>query len=70
MGKEIYTWNKAELEDSLDDSEDYGSPGLNAPKRSPMHRKEKFRTKDFKTGKKHKNRNRNLRNTIRYDYEF
>jgi hypothetical protein len=70
MGREIYTWNKAELEDSLDDSEDYGSPGLNAPKRSPMHRKEKFRTRDFITKKKHKDRKRNSRNKIKYDFEF
>jgi hypothetical protein len=70
MGKETYTWNTAGLEDAFDDSEEYSSPGLNAPKYSPMRRKEKFRTKDFKTEKKPKDRKRNLRNKIKYDFEF
>ena len=70
MGKETYSWNTAELEDSSDESDDYSSPGLTAPKYSPMRRKEKFRTKDFKAEKKHKGRKRNLRNKIKYDFEL
>jgi hypothetical protein len=70
MGKKTYSWNTAKLEDSFDESGDYSGLGLNAPKYSPMRRKEKFRTKDFITGKKHKDRKRNLRNKIKYDFEL
>jgi hypothetical protein len=70
MGKETYSWNTAELEDSFDESEDYSNPGLSAPKYSPMRRKEKFRTKDFKTEKKHEDRKRNFRNKIKDDFGF
>jgi hypothetical protein len=70
MEKRTYSWNSAELDDSFDESDDYSGPGLNAPKHSPMRRKEKFLTKDFKTEKKYKDRKRNLRNKIKYDFEF
>lgn len=70
MKKETYSRNRDELEDSTDESDDYSSPSLYAPKYSPMRRKEKFRTRDFKTEKKHKGRKRNLHNKIRYDFEF
>ena len=70
MQKDPYPWNTDELQDSFDESEDYSSPGLNEPKRSPMRRKEKFRTKDFEMEKKHKDHKRNLRNKIKYDFEF
>jgi hypothetical protein len=56
------------LEDALDESEDYSGSVSNEPKRSPMRRKEKFRNKDFKTEKKHKNRKRNLQD--RFDFKF
>jgi len=45
--KETYFRNKAEWEDSTDESNDDSDPGLYEPKHSPMRRKEKFRTKDF-----------------------
>jgi len=70
MKKETYFRNRDELEYSFDESEDYSGPDLNAPKHSPMRRKEKFRIKDFKTGKIHKNRKRNLYNKVRYNFEF
>ena len=70
MGKETHSWNTAKLEDLFDESGDYGGLGLNAPKYSPMRRKEKFRTKDFKTEKKNKARKRNLRTKIKYDFEL
>jgi hypothetical protein len=35
-----------------------------------MRRKEKVRIKDFDTEKKPKDRKRNLRNKIRYDFEL
>jgi hypothetical protein len=68
MKKDTYFQNRYELEDSFDESDDYSGPGLNDPKHSPMRNKEKFRIKDFKTTKKPKNRKRNLRNKI--DFEF
>jgi hypothetical protein len=70
MEKETYSRNRDVPEDSFDKSGDYSGLGLNAPKYSPMRRKEKFRTKDFKTEKKHKDRKRNLRNKIKYDFEL
>lgn len=57
------------LDDLPDESDRYADSGLNAPKRSPMRRKERFRTKDYKTQGKHKNRKRNDRSSIRYDFE-
>jgi hypothetical protein len=68
MGNETYSWNMAKLEDSFDESGYYSGINLNEPKRSPMRHKEKFRTNDFKTEKKHKDRKRNLRNKIKYDF--
>ena len=70
MEKETYSRNRVELEGSTDESDDYSSPGLNEPRQSPMRRKEKFRTKDFKTEKQHKDRRRNLRNKMKYNFEF
>jgi hypothetical protein len=68
--KETDPSNTNELQDSTDDADDYSDPALDEPKQSPMRRKEKFRTKDFKSEKKHKNRKRNHRNKIKYDFEF
>ena len=68
MKKETHFRNKDELEDSYDESDDYSDPGLSEPKRSPMRRKEKFRTKDFQAEKKHKERKRGNRNKIQYDF--
>ena len=68
MKKEMYSRNSDELDDSYDESDDYSGSGLNEPKRSPMHRKEKFKTKDFQAEKKHKDRKRNYPN--KYDFEF
>ena len=70
MEKETYSRNKAESEDSFDEADDYNNPGLNAPKHSPMRRKEKFREKEFRAEKKHKERKRNSRNKIKYDFEL
>ncbi|MGD8880492.1 MAG: hypothetical protein PVI82_01295 [Desulfobacterales bacterium] len=70
MKKKTYSRYRNLPEDSFDESEDYSDPGLNEPMYSPMRRKEKIRTKDFKTEKKHKDRKRNLRNKIRYDFEL
>jgi hypothetical protein len=66
--KETYSRNRDELENSDDESDDYSGSGLNEPKRSPMRRKEKFKTKDFQAEKKHKDRKRNYHN--KYDFEF
>jgi hypothetical protein len=68
--KETHPPNTDELQDSADDSDDDSDPALYEPKQSPMRRKEKFRTKDFKSEKKHKNRKRNHRSKIKYDFEF
>jgi len=70
MKKEMDSHNRDELEDSYDESDEYSSSGLNEPKRSPMRRKEKFKTKDFQTGKKQKDRKRNQHNKLKYDFEF
>jgi len=67
--KEKYSGNKAEFEDSTDESDDDSDPGLYEPKHSPMRRKEKFRTKDFAEEKKLKGRRRNLRSS-KYDFEY
>jgi hypothetical protein len=68
MKKETLYRNRGKLEDSYDESDDYSSSGLNEPKRSPMRRKEKFRSKDFQAEKKHKERKRGYRNKIQYDF--
>ena len=70
MKKETYFRLRDEFDDSYDESEDYSLPGLSEPKRSPMRRKEKFRTKDFQVEKKHKERKRGYRNKLNYDFEF
>lgn len=66
MKKEAYFRNTDELDDSLDESDGYSGPGINTPKRSPMRRKAKFRTKEFNTEKKHHDRKRNYRS--KYDF--
>jgi hypothetical protein len=68
--KETYLRDRDEIDDSYDESDDYSGPGISEPKRSPMRRKEKFRTKDFQAEKKHKDRKRNYRSKIKYDFEF
>ena len=70
MKKETYFHSNAESEDSKDESDDESDPGLYEPKHSPMRRKEKFRTKDFKEEKKHKERKRNFHNKMKHDFEF
>ena len=67
MKKETYLRDRDEIDDSYDESDDYSGPGISEPKRSPMRRKEKFRTKDFQAEKKHKDRKRGYRNKIQYD---
>ena len=69
MKKETFR-NRDELDESNDESDDYSGSGVNEPKRSPMRRKERFRTKDFQAEKKQKDRKRNYRNTVKYDFEF
>ncbi len=68
MKRQTYSQNAHPLEDSTDESDGYTDPDLNAPKQSPMRRKEKFRTKDFQVEKKHKERKRGYRNKIQYDF--
>ena len=68
MKIETYSRNRGKLEDSYDESDGYGSLDLSEPKRSPMRRKEKFRTKDFQTERKHKDRKRGYRNKIQYEF--
>ncbi|MGD9078258.1 MAG: hypothetical protein PVG96_02915 [Desulfobacterales bacterium] len=68
MKKETFFHNRGKLEDSYDESGDYSGPDLSEPKRSPMRRKEKFKTKDFQAEKKHKDRRRGYRNKIQYDF--
>ena len=70
MKKETYFRNRDELDESYDEPDDYSGSGLNEPKRSPMRRKERFRTKDFQEEKKQKDRKRNYRNAVKYDFEF
>jgi hypothetical protein len=68
--KDMYSRNRDELDDSYDESDDYIGSGLNEPKRSPMRRKEKFRTKALQKEKEHKDRKRNYHNKLKYDFEF
>ena len=70
MKKEMYAHDRDQFDDVYDESDDYTGPGLNEPKRSPMRRKEKFRTKGFQAQKKHKGRKRNYPNKINYDLLF
>jgi hypothetical protein len=68
MKKETLSRNRGKLEDAFDESDGYSDLGLSEPKRSPMRRKEKFKTKDFQAEKKHKERKRGYRNKIQYDF--
>ena len=69
MKKKTYSRNRDVPVDSFDESEDYSGPDSNAPKRSPMRRKEKFRTKHFQAEKKqYRERNRGYRNKMQYDF--
>lgn len=68
MKRQIYSHHASPLEDLSDESDGYTGPDLNAPKQSPMRRKEKFRTKDFQAKKKYKERKRGYRNKIQYDF--
>ena len=70
MKKEMYFRDRNELDDSYDESDDYSGLGLSEPKRSPMRRKERFRTKDFQMEKEQKDRKRNYYNKSKYDFEF
>lgn len=68
MKRQIYSLNSYPLKDSSDESDGYADRDLNAPKQSPMRRREKFRTKDFQAKRKHKERKRGYRNKIQYDF--
>lgn len=68
MKKETYLRDRDELDDSYDESDDYSGPGISEPKRSPMRRKEKFRTKDFQAEKKQKDRKRGFRDKLQDDF--
>jgi hypothetical protein len=70
MKKEMYSRNRNELDYAFDESDDDSGLDLSEPKQSPMRHKEKFRTKDFQAEKKHKDRKRNYRSKIKYDFEF
>ena len=70
MKKETFSPKTDELEDSIDEPDNYFGPGSNVPKYSPIRRKAKFRAKNFKTKEKHKYRKRNLRNKIKDDFGF
>ena len=70
MKRQAYLLNVYRPGDPSDESDDYSDPGLNAPKRGPIRRKEKFRNKYEKTEGKHKDRKRNDRSSIRYDFEL
>ena len=63
MKKETYSRNKAEFEDSTDELVDDSDTdnGFYEPKHSPMRRKEKFRSKDFREEKKYKDQKRDAR---------
>jgi hypothetical protein len=67
MKRQTIFLNMYPLEDSFDESDGYDLE-LNAPKQSPMRRKEKFRTKPLQAEKKHKDRKRGYRNKIQYDF--
>ncbi len=53
-------WN--ESEELFNESDEYSNFSIGTDRKSPMHRKEKFREKDYKTGKKRKIRKRNTDN--------
>lgn len=59
-----------ELEDLTDESDDYSGHSGDEPKRSPMRRKEKFRSADFRTKKKPKDQKRSHRNNMKYDFNL
>jgi hypothetical protein len=67
--KETYPRITDDLEDSTGASGDDDDQGSYEPKRSPMRRKEKFRSTDFREEKKQKDRRRNLRGN-KYDFKF
>jgi hypothetical protein len=80
MGKKVNYLRKTDKsDDSFDAPEDYADTDLNAPKRSPMRRKEKSRSDDYKKDdykddykpiKDHKDRRRKNRHKPKYDFEF
>ena len=70
MKRETYFRDTNALDDPSDESDDGSDPGLNAPKRSPMRRKEKFRVKDFKVDNDLKDRKRKKRQKHKYDFKF
>ena len=70
MKKDMNAHDRDPFDDSYDESDDYRRPGLSEPKRSPMRRKEKFRTKGFQAHKKHKSRKRNNPDKMNYDLLF
>jgi len=69
MRSKNYFKNAEDLNDSLDESDDYSALDSDTPIHSPIRRKEKFRPKDYKMKKKHKDHKRNLRN-IRDDFKL
>ena len=70
MKKEGQGRNTDEFDDAFEEIDAFSGQVLNAPKRSPMRRKEKFRNKDFRTEKERKDRKKNRRNKLKYDSEF
>jgi hypothetical protein len=70
MKRQINSRNSYPFEDSFDESDGYTDPDLNAPKQSPMRRKEKFKAETFQMQRKRKERKRGYRNKIQYDYGF
>ena len=69
MKRQPYFLDTYPLNAVSDESDDYTDPGLDAPKRSPMRRKGRFRAKDYTAERKHKERSRKYRSSIRYDFE-
>jgi hypothetical protein len=69
MKQKIDIRETEDFDDLSDESDHYSGDRFNAPKRSPMRRKEKFRTMDFKE-KKHKNHKRSNRNKTKYEFDF
>ena len=56
--------------ESFDQSDHDDLRDCHMPKKSPMHRKEKFRTVEFSTRKNPRESHRNWRRTIRYDFDL
>ena len=69
MNKKKHDDLNSEQETLLDEANSYYDNSLNAPLRSPMRRKEKYRDKDFVTGKKEKAHKRHNRHS-KEDYAF